>query len=76
MSEAHCAIRTVGTVQFVRGSVEMAANDYGVNAYPETLVVDERGMIMFRHQGFDPDETIARLASEIESLLSREALRH
>lgn len=65
--------RTIGTVQFVRGSADKAAKDYGVDAYPETLVVDERGMIMFRHAGFDPIETIAQLTSEIELLLSREA---
>ncbi len=65
--------RTNGTVQFVRGSEEMAAKDFGVYAYPETFVVDERGMIMFRHEGFDPETTIDQIASEIELLLSRKS---
>jgi peroxiredoxin len=59
------------TFRSLRGDWTTALAKYGVNGTPSNFIIDQKGRVLFVHNGFRGPEGVDQMANEIEALLAR-----
>ena len=59
------------TFRSLRSDWQTAQAKYGVNGTPANFLVDQKGQVLFHHDGFRGPEGVDQMANEVEAILAR-----